>query len=41
MCQNILILFEDQACKYLQDNSFTEYWYANLISSLMPVIGYL
>lgn len=35
-----MILFEDQACKYLQDNSFTEYWYVYLIFSLMPVIGY-
>lgn len=33
--------FKDQVCKYLEDNSFTEYWYAYLISSLMPVIGYL
>lgn len=33
--------FKDQVCKYLQDNSFTEYWYVYLIYSLMPVIGYL
>lgn len=33
--------FKDQICKYLQDNSFTEYWYVYLIYSLMPVIGYL